>query len=108
MPNMRRKVRLNWDESEKPAPLAASVRDEPATRTSEGEARRWARLPLPGPPRLLRVRAVAASTAVAAPATVTAVTAIAARRHGIGAFARGSLTVTRLRVRLLHDFSPFV
>jgi len=34
MPNMRRNVRLEWDESEKVAPWAASVRDEPASRSS--------------------------------------------------------------------------
>ena len=34
IPNMRRNVRLRWDESEKPAPWAASVKDEPAEKSS--------------------------------------------------------------------------
>ena len=40
MPNMRRNVRLRWDESEKPAPWAASVRDAPAEKSSRALVRR--------------------------------------------------------------------
>jgi hypothetical protein len=40
MPNIRRNVRPRWDESEKPASWAASVRDEPAEKISAARIRR--------------------------------------------------------------------